>query len=366
MIKIHWLSIIITICFVSCKGGDSYKIEGKLTNLEDPTIYAVFEGRETKFVDTVQCEKPGQFFIKQKGADYDEATIFFDNKTKWVTVYLEKGKKIKISGDVNYPSILKIEGGKINDKLAEEKKRLKKVLKEQTDLMDQLNEKNDSSSIIEETDLASRLSNLQHQLLEEVASFIKTNPTDETSVVLLNKYFSNPDDTRRLDELMAVLSPDLKEFYLYKELKAFSENAQRTMLGAEAPDFNVTNIYGKSVSLDSLQRKYRLLVFTAPWCDMCQTENLYLDEIYHKYPQDSLSMLLVSLDDNMPEVKKLIEKDKIKWNLVTDSAAQATQLIGLYNVRDLPLCYLIDEKGKIILKTDNGLELKQTIEKLFE
>ena len=59
-------------------------------------------------------------------------------------------------------------------------------------------------------------------------------------------------------------------------------------------------------------------------------------------------------------------KDSIGWNLVTDSAGQAAMLVDLYNVSALPRCFLIDEEGKIILKTDNGVEIKQTLEKLME
>ncbi len=137
-------------------------------------------------------------------------------------------------------------------------------------------------------------------------------------------------------------------------------------MGAEAPDFNVKNIYGTSVSLDSFPKKYLLLAFTAPWCDMCQTEDLYLDEVAMRYPKEKVDMLLISLDDDQAEVRKVLAKDSIDWNLVTDSAGQAAMLVDLYNVSALPRCFLIDEEGKIILKTDNGIEIKQTLENLID
>lgn len=90
-------------------------------------------------------------------------------------------------------------------------------------------------------------------------------------------------------------------------------------MGAEAPDFSVRNIYGNTVSLDSFPQKYLLLTFTAPWCDMCQTEDLYLDKVAMKYPKDQLDILLVSLDDNPDNVRDVLKKDSIAWNLVTDS-----------------------------------------------
>ena len=76
-------------------------------------------------------------------------------------------------------------------------------------------------------------------------------------------------------------------------------------------------------------------------------------------------MLLVSLDDDQSGVRKVLAKDSIDWNLVTDSAGQAAMLVDLYNVSALPRCFLIDEEGKIILKTDNGVEIKQTLENLI-
>ena len=98
---------------------------------------------------------------------------------------------------------------------------------------------------------------------------------------------------------------------------------------------------------------------------MCQTEDLYLDEVAMKYPKEKVDMLLVSLDDDQSGVRKVLAKDSIDWNLVTDSAGQAAMLVDLYNVSALPRCFLIDEEGKIILKTDNGVEIKQTLENLI-
>ena len=65
-------------------------------------------------------------------------------------------------------------------------------------------------------------------------------------------------------------------------------------------------------------------------------------------------------------VKKVLEADTIKWNLVTDSAGQGTSMLELYNVNALPRCFLIDNEGKIILKTDNGLEVKKVLEQILK
>lgn len=365
---IRFLLVIgIIVSLSSCGNDVAYRIEGDLKNLGDQTLYAVYENDEKQVVDTVTCEKPGQFLFERKEGDFQEITIFFDKRRHWVTVYPEKGDKVTITGDADYPSLLRVKGGRLNDRLSAMKKELSPLLKEQSDLYRQLQEK-DRKSVnhdIEEADVASRLANVDHALHEEVAALIKKNPDEEASVVLIQNYFMYPDDTRELDELLAVLSPKLNDFYLVRELQEYSTRAKRTALGAEAPDFQVKNIYGTPVSLDSFAHKYLLLAFTAPWCDMCQTEDLYLDEVAMEYPKEQVDMLLISLDDDPAEVRKVLSKDSIDWNLVTDSAGQAALLVDLYNVSALPRCFLIDEEGKIILKTDNGVEIKHTLENLM-
>ena len=366
MIK-HLLLIFGVALFLSSCGKDvSYRIEGKLSNLEDETLYAVFENDNNKVVDTVTCEKPGQFSLKRNEGDFNTVTIFFDHKKSWTTAYLIKGEKVTITGDALYPALLQVKGGRINDQLNSYRKSVSPLLKEQADLIKILTNKGSYTNTTEETDIPSRLTNVNHTLSERAMEYIQEHPDEEASAVLLQYYFMNPDDTRKMDELLAVLSPKLKDFYLIRKLQEYSAKAQRTSLGAEAPGFNVKNVYGHTVSLDSFPQRYLLLAFTAPWCDMCQTEDLFLDKVAMKYPKEKVDMLLISLDDDPQEVRKLLSKDSIDWNLVTDSAGQATMLVDLYNVNTLPRCFLIDEDGKIIMKTDNGVEIQQTLEKLIE
>lgn len=360
------LAFIIGLLFslLSCGNDGTYQIEGKLTHLEDQTIYAVFEKDDYKVVDTVTCTKPGYFKIKQLEEGFHCVTVFFENKERWVTAYLSPGSKVSIVGDARYPLLLQVKGGKVNDKLTEAKKKIAPQLKELTDLSNQLNH-NLGNNTLEETEITSRIANINLELSEYGMAYVKDHPDEEASVVLIQLFFSDPDDTRKMDELLALLDPQLKSFFLTKELEQYSNRAKRTVLGAEAPGFSVKDIYGKSVSLDSFPGKYLLLAFTAPWCDMCQTEDLLLDQVATTYPKEKLDILLVSLDDNSPQVRSILRKDSIRWNLVTDSAGQAAMLLDLYNVNALPRCFLIDEEGEIILKTDNGIEIKQTLEDLL-
>ncbi len=353
--------------FLSSCGGDYvYRVEGKLSNLEDQTLYAVFERENYKVVDTVSCTKTGEFRIDQKEAGFHSVTLFFEDKERWVPAYLEPGETVRITGDADSPSLLQVRGGRINDKLSLFRKQVAPLLTELNNLSKALRSSKRLNDTIEETDITARLADVHMRLGEEAIRFVKENPNEEASAVLIQSFFSDPEDTRKIDELLALLNPRLKDFYVVGELERYSARAKRTALDAEAPDFSVRNIYGETVGLDSFPGRYLLLAFIAPWCDMCQTVDLYLDKVARRYPKDRLEILLVSLDDNPDDVREALRGDSVAWNLVTDSAGQAAMLIDLYNVSALPRCFRSDEAHKTLMKTEPGIEIRQTLETLFD
>ena len=360
----NWIYIVgWMLCLAACSKDYTYRIEGKLSHLTEPTLYAVFENEQEKMVDTILCADNGTFELEEQAAGFHSVTLFFEGRSRWVTAYLEPGKTISIEGDAQAPLLLQVKGGKINDRLAAFKKKQADLFREMNSLTQQLGEQENT---VEQTEATARLADVNLRLSEAAAAYVKAHPDEEASVVLIQSFFADPDDTRKIDELLALLDPQLKDFYLVKELEQFSARSKRIALEAEAPDFTVKNIYGQSLSLDSFPDSYLLLAFIAPWCDMCQTEDLSLDKVATHYPKDKLSILLVSLDDHPQSVREMIAKDSITWNVVTDSAGQAMQLIDLYNVSALPRCFLIDEEKRIIMKTDNEVEIRQTLEKLIE
>lgn len=364
MLKNYCLLLIALLYLSSCENPSGYRIEGKLTNMEDPLVYIVYEGSGDNVMDSVVCDSPGNFKFELAQEGFKSATLFFENKTRHTTLYLEPAQKINIKGDMRYPLMFQIKGGKINEELTAFYKKIIPLVKEQADISEILYRKKENNA--GDTDLNAKLVNASHQMEEAVLAYICDNPKKEAAAVLIHTYFILPDDTRKLDELLAVLDPQLDDFYLVRDMKEYSLRAKRTAIGAEAPGFAVKNVFGKPFALDSLAANYKLLAFIAPWCEMCQTDLLNLDKVATKYKKEQVDILLISLDNDQKEVRNLLKKDSIKWNLITDSANQAAMLLDLYNVSALPRCFLIDEEGKIILKTDNGAEITQALGHLLD
>lgn len=360
--KVLWICCLGLFLF-SCGKKTTYRIEGELSNLEDKTLYAVFEGKNSKVVDTLLC-KDKKILFEENDSSLNIATIFLNQKTRWITVYLEPGVDVEISGDAMFPDLIDIKGGKLNNELSVFRSGIKQLLKEKEDLTRNLT-KSDKSNI-DASDVTSKLINIKHSISEEAVKYIQNHPQELASAILIQTYFSDPDDTRKMDELLALLDPKVKELPLVKELEQFSAKVKQTAIGADAPGFTVKNIHDKDLSLSTFDKQYLLLTFVAPWCDICRVENFYLKGIRKMYPKDKLEILSVTLDTDQDSIRKTAKLDTISWHLVSDSAGYASMMIDLYGVNAIPKNFLIDETGKIILKTENNIEIEQLLEKLIE
>ncbi len=350
---------------IACKEKAAYQVELKLSNLEAQTCYAVFEAPDGKWVDTIVCHPTKPLSIMQKDGKYTTLTIYFENHKDWITVYLEPNKKITVSGDAFYPDLVQIKGTRTNELLSDFRKKASSLLKEKTELSGAIDTITHIQAENESAEHMSRLANIDYELSSMAERFIEKHPNDEASAVLIEEYIFDPENPVSAEKLINTLNPKLNDSHVMKRLKTYCEKAKRTMVGAQAPDFNMKNIYGVSYTLMSFANKYIVLAFTATCCDMCLIEDFIPNDTASGFGVEELEIMVVSLDENPQAVRDSLKNNAIRRNVFTDSAGQAINLVNLYNVNSLPRCFLIDKKGTIVLKTDNGIELKKTLEKLM-
>ncbi len=349
---------------IACKEKVAYQVELKLSNLEAKTCYAVFEAPDGKWVDTIACESEEPLSIIQKDGKYTTLTIYFENHKDWITVYLEPNKKITVKGDALYPDLVQIKGTRTNELLSDFRKKASSLLKEKTELSGALDTMTRIEAEKESAEHIARLANIDYEISSMAKRFIVKHPNDEASAILIAEYIFDPEDPVSAEELINTLNPKLNNSHVIKKLKNYCEKAKQTMVGAQAPDFTMKNIYGVSYTLKSFTNKYIVLAFTATCCDICLIEDIISDKSIADFRTEDVEIMAVSLDENPQAVRDSLKYDAIRRNVFTDSAGQAIDLLNLYNVNSLPRCFLIDKKGTIILKTDNSIELKKTLEKL--
>ena len=102
------------------------------------------------------------------------------------------------------------------------------------------------------------------------------------------------------------------------------------LVGAEAPSVNVRNIDGKSVDFRSLVtgKDSVVIFYRGGWCPYC---NLQLGELAKQEVRlKALGYQIIAVSPDKPaELKKSVEKNKVSYQLVSDSKASLVKAFGL-------------------------------------
>jgi thiol-disulfide isomerase/thioredoxin len=114
-----------------------------------------------------------------------------------------------------------------------------------------------------------------------------------------------------------------------------------------APDFMLTGLDGKPVTLADSKGKVILLTFWATWCGPCRAEIPDLVELQNKY-KDRLQILgLVVDDDDQDAIKAFVEKFGINYPV---AAATDDIRIQYGGIPALPTSFVLDAEGRIVQK----------------
>ncbi|UPT65429.1 MAG: TlpA family protein disulfide reductase [Sphingobacteriales bacterium JAD_PAG50586_3] len=142
-------------------------------------------------------------------------------------------------------------------------------------------------------------------------------------------------------------------------------------IGNQAPDLKFNDPQGKPIALSSLRGKIVLIDFWASWCGPCRRENPTVVSAYEKFKDSKFkgakgfAVYSVSLDQNAEAWKKAITADKLNWDThVSDLKYWSSEAARIYNVRSIPMNFLLDSKGVILAKNLRGPALHTEIDKL--
>ncbi len=350
----YFIYIIILLFIVSCKEKNQFLIEGNIKNLNADTLYVTTHQAFSNHLqtDTIYSQK-GKFSYQGQADSLSAVIIYMKQGTVWTTVWAKDKDKITLTGDVRYPELILARGGEVNDLLTSFKEQNKDLLKESRELADQKQEINQIDSLgvrINNIQLESKLSNLNHQLKENAEDFIKEHPTSLASLVLLEDYVIDYDDPDGLEQYLSLLHGNAVHFPLYHELNELSNKLKQTKIGVTAPDFQLKDINQNTVKLNDFKGKYLLLNFTASWCKACEENNNELPAIRKKYKDDKLEMLTISLDSSTNDWKKVVVEKGYSWRQVVDTLIWDSQIASLYNITAIPFNLLLDENNVIIAK----------------
>ncbi len=135
------------------------------------------------------------------------------------------------------------------------------------------------------------------------------------------------------------------------------ENYKAVTLGSLAPDFILSGMNGKKVSLSDFEGKTVLLMFWASWCPTCRGENKELTGLYPEYKDQGFEIVGISLDRSKTNWEKAVEKDGVAWVQLSDLQGTESPVATEYGVYATPATFLIDSAGVVIGKDVRSEEL---------
>ena len=131
-------------------------------------------------------------------------------------------------------------------------------------------------------------------------------------------------------------------------------------VGEPAPDFQLENLAGQSISISDLQGKPVLLNFWATWCPPCRAEMPYLQQIYEEWSDKGLVLLAIDIGEGPSQIKEFLETNNLSLPVLLDSDKSVAQR---YNITGIPATFFIDKDGTIQVKIIGAFPNKTAIEK---
>ncbi len=159
----------------------------------------------------------------------------------------------------------------------------------------------------------------------------------------------------------------LEEFCEYteqsSELEKRIETLKRLAIGKEAPDFEVIDLDGKSITLSEIDKDYVVLIFWASWCPHCTQVLPKLRDFYKRQDIDYLEVISISIDTSMSDYQDFIEVGGYNWINVCDYKGWESDPAKLFGIYATPTLILLDNNRKILAKPGTIGEIEAIINK---
>lgn len=114
---------------------------------------------------------------------------------------------------------------------------------------------------------------------------------------------------------------------------------------SEAPNFELKDLSGKSITLDSYRGRPVLLDFWATWCGPCRMSIPLVQEFYSRHKDERFVVLGLNMDDDLSGVFSFVKKYKMTYPVLFAANSSAP---GDYQIEGLPHFVFVDPRGRVL------------------
>ena len=356
MLKQSLITILCLLLFLlaSCRNETSVTIRGEISNLESPYILVTHISADAFVIDTI-------FVGNQRGrfrhrTDIDTATVFtlyMNNFANNIVFFADKGERITVQGDAQMTDLVQITGNETNNALTAFRNENKELLRERQQLLLNFQKTNELDTIEIYSYLAIRealrFNSLNRELSLRAEEFIAENPTQLSSLILINEFFTDSENPEALERVLDYLQGDVLRTRLARQLQHLSGQLNISAEGRLTPYFQLISTENDTINSHNLQRKYLFLSFIS-------TEGVESRQLVkslrrnYEMVNDTVRFVSVFIDSDTFPITYL-EQDTITWSVVTESSGWNANIVNLLNIQRVPFTVLISPNG-IIYKRD--------------
>jgi len=138
-----------------------------------------------------------------------------------------------------------------------------------------------------------------------------------------------------------------------------SSSTQGVEVGDLAPDFQLQNLDGQTISLGNLRGKPVLINFWATWCGPCRGEMPYIQEIYEEWTNKGLVVLTINMGESSSKAEEFRQSYNLSFTVLLDTKQDVAQK---YNIQYIPTTFFLDKDGIIQDKVIGAFQNKTQIE----
>lgn len=351
-----------------CGKTDGFEIRGRIPGKDTGAIYLYYTNAAGESVKEEAVIENGRFVFTGDIKEPTYASLLSNPEIRLVddpglaAMWLEPGRMtLELPAD-NFKEFT-LKGSRTNDEEAELDRLKAPVMEEMQPVLARYHAETDHEKA---ADIREEFEPFHNRMDEIEYGFFMAHPDSYISAHIMRFKVSQM-SADKAQELFNTLSDRVKNSKQGQEIAEEIEKLRMGSPGSEAFMFKSTDIHGKPFDLATLKgEKYILLDFWASWCVPCRKGNPHLKELYAKYKDSGLEVVLIASDDSTPDAwREAVGKDQIGMfhhvlsGLKTgpDHTFDKSEDIGeKYGIHTLPTKILIGKDGVIAGRYGGGGE----------